>query len=162
MTAAKKTAAPFVVWADTREQTVPPFPDGVVIERVTMAEADYTTPALQGVGVIERKSISDFASSISHERERFDDEVRRLLGYRWRCIVVEGDLSSVYRATAMHPHSILGSVASFYARHDLPTFFAVNAAGAGRLICGVLRRWEERLAGEKTEAATFTGTGSTT
>ena len=141
-------AAPFVIYADTREQAVPPFPAGVEVQRVTMSEADYTSPRLQGIGVIERKSISDFASSISHERERFDDEVRRLTGYRWKAIVIEGDLSAVYRAGRLHPHSVLGSIASFFARADLPCLFAVNAAGAGRLIAGILKRWEERLEAE--------------
>jgi ERCC4-type nuclease len=134
------SAAPFIVYADTREQSIPPFPSGVTVERVTLDAADYTTPVLQGVAVIERKSVGDFASTITAGRERFEDEIRRLDGYRWRAIVVEGDLSQVYRAT-----SILGSIASFYARHDLPTLFAVNAAGAGRLIAGILKRWEERL-----------------
>jgi ERCC4-type nuclease len=121
----------------------------VVLERVTMAEADYTSPGLQGVAVVERKSVADFAQSLTHSRERFDDEVRRLRGYRWKAIVVEGDLSTVYReAPGVHPHSVLGSVASFLARADLPTLFAANASGAGRLICGLLRRWEERLAAE--------------
>jgi ERCC4-type nuclease len=140
---------PFIVFCDTREQTPPPFPPGIVLERWTLETGDYTTPALQGVAVIERKSISDFASSITHDRERFDDNVRRLLAYRWKCIVVEGDLSMVYRSSATHPHSIIGSIASFYARADLPTLFAANAAGAGRLIAGILKRWEERIASEQ-------------
>jgi ERCC4-type nuclease len=138
----------FTIFADTREQTIPPFPEGVVLERWTLDAGDYTTRALQGVAVIERKSVSDFASSITRDRERFDDEIRRLLGYRFKAIVVEGDLSEVYRTSAAHPHSILGSIASFFARSDCPTFFAVNAAGAGRLIAGILRRWEERINAE--------------
>jgi DNA excision repair protein ERCC-4 len=142
--------SPFIILADTREQCVPPFPEGVVIERVTMSEADYTTAALQGVAVIERKSISDFASSITHDRERFDDEVRRLLPYRWRCVVVEGEIGEVWRSSAVHAHAVIGSVASFYARFDLPCLFAGTPAGAGRLIAGILRRWEERLASELT------------
>lgn len=143
-----KTAPPFTVYCDTREQTPPPFPEGVVLERVTMSEADYTTKVLQGVGVIERKSVSDFASTITHGRDRFDDEIRRLHGYRWKCIVVEGDLHEVYRTSLVHPHSVIGSIASFYARADLPTFFLTNPHAAGRFIAGTLRRWEERLARE--------------
>jgi ERCC4-type nuclease len=142
----------FTIFADTREQTIPPFPEGVVIERASMGEGDYTTPALQGIAVIERKSVSDFASSVTRDRERFDDEIRRLLGYRFKAIVVEGDLSEVYRASAAHPHSIIGSIASFFARSDCPTFFAVNATGAGRLIAGILRRWEERVTDEGGQA----------
>jgi len=119
-----------------------------------MAEGDYTTEMLQGIAVIERKSISDFASSITHGRERFDDEVRRLMAYRWRAIVVEGEIGEVWRNHAVHPHSVIGSVASFFARADLPCLFAGTPAAGGRLIAGILRRWEERLIAETaTEAA---------
>jgi ERCC4-type nuclease len=142
-------APPFVILADTREQAIPPFPEGVVIERATLGEADYTTPALRTVAVIERKSVTDFASTLSWGRERFDREVQRLQPYRWRCIVVEGDLTEVYRVSAMHPHSVIGSVASLYARWEVPTIFAGNAAGAGRLMAGLLRRWTERIQGDR-------------
>ena len=56
----------------------------------------------------------------------------------------------MYRVTRMHPHSILGSIASLLARHDVPVLFAANPTGAGRLIAGLLRRWEERQASEAT------------
>ncbi len=130
---------------DTREQVVPPFPDGVVVERRTLAEADYTTPALLDVARIERKSVTDFASTLSWGRERFDREVQRLQAFRWKCVVVEGNVTDTYRVSAMHPHAIIGSIASLYARWEVPTLFAGNEAGCGRLIAGLLRRWEERL-----------------
>jgi ERCC4-type nuclease len=122
-----------------------------VVERATLGEADYTTPALRSIAVIERKSVSDFCSTISHGRDRFEREMQRLQAYRWKCILVEGDLSGVYRSTRVHPHSIIGSIASFFARWDVPTLFVGNAAGCGRLIAGLLRRWEERAA--ESEAA---------
>jgi hypothetical protein len=34
------------------------------------------------------------------------------------------------------------------ARWDCPVLFAVNPVSAGRLMAGLLKRWEERLAGE--------------
>jgi ERCC4-type nuclease len=142
------TAPALIVLCDTREQTPPPFPDGVVLERATLKEGDYTTLSLLDVARIERKSAGDFSSTLSWGRERFDREVDRLACFRWRCIVVEGELGAIYRIGRVHPHAILGSVASLYARHDCPTFFALNAAGAGRLIAGILRRWEERVAHE--------------
>jgi ERCC4-type nuclease len=139
----------FIVLCDTREQAPPPFPDGVVLERATLGEGDYTTPALRSIAVIERKSVGDFASTITHGRDRFEREIERLRAYRWRAIVVEGELGEVYRASAVHPHSVIGSIASFLARSDLPTLFAANRASAGRLIAGALRRWEERVSDEQ-------------
>ena len=57
----------------------------------------------------------------------------------------EGDVTELYRTSGMHPHALIGSIASLYARWDVPVLFIGNAAGAGRLIAGILKRWEERL-----------------
>ncbi len=86
-------------------------------------------------------------------RERFNREVQRLQPYRFKAIVVEDDLSWVYRCTLAHPNAIIGSIASFTARHDCPVLFAANTTGAGRLICGLLRRWGERVESERAGAA---------
>jgi ERCC4-type nuclease len=138
-------AADLLVYVDTREQSPPPFPAGVTTERVTMSEGDYTTRALQGIAAVERKSVCDYASSTTRDRERLEDELRRLREYRWKAIVVEGEIGEVYRVTRAHPNSILGTVASLMARWDCPVLFAGNAAGAGRLIAGCLKRWEHRI-----------------
>jgi DNA excision repair protein ERCC-4 len=135
-----------IVVIDTREQLVPPFPEGVEFERRTLPEGDYSTPALFDVARIERKSVADFGSTITWGRERFDREVQRLQAFRWKCIVVEGSLSDVYRDCAgVHPHAVLGTIASMLARHDVPVLFALNPTGCGRLMAGLLRRWEERV-----------------
>jgi ERCC4-type nuclease len=136
-------APALVVLADTREQAIPPFPKGVLIERTALREGDYTTPRLRGRFVIERKSVSDFTSTITRARERFDREIERLKPYQGACIAVEGELHDVYRASLVHPHSVIGSIASFYARANVPTFFLSNPAAVGRFIAGALRRWEE-------------------
>ena len=140
--------APFVIVADTREQRVPPMPPGVEVVRETMGEGDYTTRFLRAIAVVERKSATDFASSLTWGRERFDREIDRLQSYRWKAIVVEADLSVCCRVSRTHPNSIIGSVASFVARYDVPVLFAASDIGAGRLIAGLLRRWEERVQGE--------------
>jgi len=149
----KADVPPLTVLVDTREQCVPPWPAGVVVERTTLKEGDYTTPALRTIAVIERKSVCDFASTLSWHRERFDREVQRLQPYKHKCIVVEGDITTVYRSSAMHPNAVIGSIASLYARWDVPTLFVGNEAGCGRLIAGLLRRWQERLAGQGEDSA---------
>jgi len=150
---APKKPPTFTVWADTREKQIPPFPIGVTVERHMMAEGDYSCPELIDVARIERKSGGDFASTMAWGRERFDREIERLKAFRWRCIVVEADFSMVMReAPGVHPHSLIGSVAALYARHDCPTFFSVNPTAAGRLIVGVLRRWVQRIEAERAGA----------
>jgi ERCC4-type nuclease len=149
MAKVKEEKPPFIILTDTREVNVPPFPEGCVVVRKLLKEADYSSPFLENIARIERKAPGDLASTLSWGRERFDREVQRLLKYRFRCIVVEADLSEVYRCSAMNPNAILGSLASMYSRYDLPTFFAVNPVGAGRLIAGILRRLEERVRAEQ-------------
>lgn len=145
----KSSTEPFVVLADTREQMIPPFPDGVVVERRMLKEGDYSTPLLVDVARIERKSPTDFASTITWGRERFDREVQRLQALRWKAVVVEGELHDVYRASAVHPNAVIGTIASLFARWEVPVLFALNPAGAGRLMAGLLKRWDERLAAER-------------
>ena len=132
---------------DTREQRPPPLPPGVAVERATLSEGDWTSTLVQGIGVIERKSVPDFAASIIG-CERFDDEVRRLLPYRWKVVLVEGSLADVYRARDLRPNAVLGKIASLLARSDLPCVFVESPAACGRMIAGLLSRWEQRLAAE--------------
>ncbi len=152
-------AGPLVILCDTREQRIPPFPDGVVLERATLAEGDYTSELLQGIAAIERKGLDDAAASLIG-CERFDDEVRRLLPYRFKAVVVEGNLGQLYRARLVHPHAVLGKIASLFARWDLPVLFVENPAGCGRLIAGLLKRWQDRVAAENeagSRGPSFTG-----
>ena len=142
------TATTLAVLFDSREQRpLEPLP-GVTMVKATLDAGDYTTDRLEGIAVIERKSVDDFASSITRDRERLEDEIRRLRDYRFRCIVVEGDIGDVWRLHRIHPHSVIGTCASFFARADCPVLFAGTRAAAGRLIFGILRRWEERVAAE--------------
>ncbi len=133
------------ILCDRREQTPPPLPPGCCYEPATLPTADYTTHKLRSVAVVERKSVCDFASTITHHRDRFDREVERLHGFRWKAIVVEGNIFELWKVSAVHPHSVIGSIASFYARHDVPTLFVGNEVLCGRMIAGLLTRWEARL-----------------
>jgi ERCC4-type nuclease len=147
---ASSTRQPLVILADTREQLIPPFPLGCEVRRHCLAEADYTTELLLDVARIERKSPGDFASTITWERDRFDRELARLLPFRWKCIVVESDFDEVFVGRRLHPHAVLGAMASLLARWDVPVLFAGSPEGTGRLMAGLLKRWEERV---KSEAA---------
>jgi ERCC4-type nuclease len=136
------------IYVDTREQTPPAFPEGVTCERYMLAEGDYSSPPLLNLARIERKNPSDFASSLTHDRERFDRELVRLRRFRHRLVIVEGDLSDFLsnRYSAAHPNSIVQSICAMYARFGVPTLFAHDAITCGRMIAGILRRLEEEHA----------------
>lgn len=150
------STVPLHLLVDTREQTPPPFPDGVTIERATLAEGDYTTPLLLDVARIERKSREDLSACVTRERDRFVRELERLRAYPFRCIIVEADLGDWYDGrsrSAVHPNAIAGSVCSFFARYGVATVFAHDAHTCGRMIAGLLRRLEEEHVKTTMEAA---------
>jgi ERCC4-type nuclease len=148
-----RSALPLLtILEDTRQQVRLVWPDGVTIESATLKEGDFTTPALRGIAAIELKR-GDYCASVGRDRPRVDREIERLQPYRWKCLIVADDITAVYRKSLVHPNSILGTIASLYARHDVPTLFVGNDAGAARLISGLLRRWQERVAEEGGAAA---------
>jgi ERCC4-type nuclease len=145
------SASPLFLYEDTRCQAPMPWPPGVVVERKKLDEGDYSSERLWGIAAIELKR-ADFPQAVGSDRPRFDREVERLRPYRWRCIVVAQDFTSALRESAVHPHAAIGSIASWYAREDLPCFFVGNDHAAARLICGIIRRWQERLDAEEAAA----------
>lgn len=149
-----RTALPLLtVWWDPREKMVIEPPDGVELVKVSLPTFDYTTELLQLVGGIERKSVADIANCMTHDGERFDDNIRRMRDYRFKGLVCEGNIDAIWREHQIHPHAVLGRIASYFARADVPVLFAGTRPAAARLICGILRRWEERLTAERAEEA---------
>lgn len=138
-----------LVLEDTRQQAALPWPTGVEVVRRTLKTGDFSTLALLDIAAIELKR-DDFAAAVGSDRDRFDREIERFDAFRFKAIVVADDVLNVYRKTAVHAHAILGSIASWYARHDVPTLFCGNDAGAARVIAGLLKRWEQRVIAEET------------
>ena len=125
---------------------------GVTCITKTLPEADLTTEILWKIGAIEIKR-DDFGPAIGGDRERVDRMIERLRPYRFKCILVADDLTSVYRKTQVHVNANLGTIASWHARHDCPVVFCGNDAGAARVAAGLLLRWQQRIEAEKGAAA---------
>lgn len=97
---------PFTVIVDTREQA--PFRflgidddqtrQPLIVPLITdqaLSTGDYSISGLESALTVERKSVGDFASSITHDRDRFESEMERMRmmvdvgGYA--AVVIEGD-----------------------------------------------------------------------
>jgi len=76
---------------DTREQT--PFfkeaPEDVILLRRKLDTGDYSIKGFENSITIERKEVSDFVSSLTHERDRFERELERMIPMERKYIVVE-------------------------------------------------------------------------
>lgn len=126
---------------DTREQEPLPIARLPVI-RAGLQSGDYTAAGLQDHVAIERKSIADLVGCCMGEsRERFERELHRLRGFRFKRLLIIGDRQEIaagnYRS-AIRPASVLHSLAAWECRYDLPVVFAPTpAAGAALVECWV-------------------------
>ena len=131
--------APTIV-IDTREQ------NPLVFSRLqsvyeTLTTGDYSIQGLQELFSIERKSVGDLVGCCMGEnRQRFEKELHRLRGFRFKRLLVVGSRGEIELQryhSRIAPKSVLGSLAAWEVRFDLPIVFAATPAEAADQI----ERW---------------------
>lgn len=142
--------------ADTREQRPWRFTDRVQVQRATVPTgADYTVAGFEDAVGVERKSLDDLVSSLTHDRPRFLRSLEALARRPWRCVIVEAPLSALlfaaYRSRAK-PSSILGAVCAIIA-DGVPIYFADDAGAAATLAERLLLKFADRAASARRAAA---------
>ena len=143
---------------DTREQC-PLLFNQLDYESGTLKTGDYSIKGLEHLFAVERKSISDLVQSVTSGRKRFENELHRLRGFRFKRLLVVGNEDDVlnhnYRSKAS-PKSILHSLYAFECRYNVPVVFSGNEVNAARLI----ERWAYWYSREVHKAASaLTGNG---
>lgn len=107
--------------------------EGVRSVRATLKSGDYSFRGGEKTCAIERKTLSDWIGSLTHERKRFEREMDRLAGFHRAVIVVEANLDEVlagdYRS-AVTPKALIGSIASIQSRWGVSTQFIGDRAKA--------------------------------
>src|SRR3990167_7980076 len=112
---------------DTREQT-PLDLSPLKTERATLTTGDYSVRGLEQEIAIERKSMPDLLGVVGRDRARFDREVKRLLAYPTRALVIEGswrEIESGNWRSSIPPQTVLGSILGWIA-YGLPVIMAGN------------------------------------
>jgi len=134
---------------DTREQRpLDLAPLQVITE--TLTTGDYSVRGLESVVAIERKGLSDLLSCIGTDRERFEREVKRLMAYPVRGLVIEStwaELGAGEWRSRIKPASVIGSLLG-WSTIGLPVVMATDHTTAGRYVAKMLylsarRRWRE-------------------
>jgi DNA excision repair protein ERCC-4 len=95
--------------------------------RGTLTTGDYSIRGLEELFSIERKSIADLVGCcIGENRERFERELHRLRGYRFKRLVIIGSRAEIEMQryhSRIPPKSILGSLNAWEVRFDIPVLF---------------------------------------
>lgn len=124
---------------DTREQTPLPL-HRLPFIRAALQSGDYSAVGMQDLFAVERKSVADLVSCCMGEnRERFERELHRLRGFRFKRLVIVGSREEVeaghYRSN-IRPASVLHSLAAWECRYDVPVVFADTPEAAAALVEG--------------------------
>ena len=132
-----------VLMIDTREQT-PLVPTRLPCERGTLQSGDYSIKGVEYLFAIERKSIADLVAccksgtkAAEGERERFERELHRLRGYRFKRLLIVGTVREIeagaYRSE-MKPAAVMHTLKAFVVRYDIQTVFCPTAEQAARQV----------------------------
>jgi DNA excision repair protein ERCC-4 len=141
-----------VIVQDSREQTPLVF---TRLQSVTgtLYAGDYSIRGLESSFAVERKSIDDFANCcLGANRERFERELHRLRGYRFKRLLVIGthdDIAAGRYHSKIAPKAVLATLGAFEARYSIPVVH-VPTPEAGAL---EIERWSWYFAREVVEAA---------
>lgn len=120
-----------------------------------MATGDYSVRGCEHLFAVERKTVADLVACCTGDnRERFERELHRLRGYRFKRLLVVGCPAEVethrYRSN-VSPKAVMGTLSAFEVRYDCPVVFEPDPQVAATLVC----RWAWYFAREvqKTFAA---------
>ena len=122
---------------DTREQE-PLIFSRLRSVRGTLTSGDYSVLGLEELFSVERKSIADIVGCcIGESRDRFERELHRLRGYRFKRLLVVGSELEIqhgeYRSN-ITPKAIFSTLNAFEVRYDCPVVFRSTPELAGRQI----------------------------
>ncbi len=139
--------ADIIAIIDTREK-MPVDLSPLKVERKTLVTGDYSVKGLENEIAIERKSLPDLLGCVGRERVRFDKEIKRLVAYPCKALVIEAswyDLEVGHWKSLVTPSAVTGSVLGWMA-HGIPVVMAGDHDKASYFISRILfmaarRRW---------------------
>ncbi len=140
---------PINIIVDSREQKPYSFPDHLVTV-AGLKVGDYSLKGYEDRVSIERKTLGDLVSSLSHGRDRFQRELERGRDLAYFALIVESSMESILRGqyrSKMLPQAVLGSLTAYSVRYRLPVFFADNRQGGQRITQDLLLKYFNEIEG---------------
>ena len=137
------------VVVDTREQL--PYTDWQDREPVSakLDQGDYALEGLDGLLVVERKSLDDFVGCCGRERDRFERELERLREIvRWPFVVIEATPQDVAKHNYhgfMEPAAVVASPLAWALDYDVHFIWGGDRAHANAIVRRLFNVLEERV-----------------
>ena len=114
--------------------------------RAKLDTGDYSLAGAEHLVSIERKSLQDLLSSLTHERDRFERELARGKGLDFFCVILEASAADVRAGRfgkygqGCNPRAIWESVCAFSVRYA-PFLFANDRITGAKLCESLLCKW---------------------
>jgi DNA excision repair protein ERCC-4 len=129
-----------VIVVDSREQDPLHFTRLQAVSG-TLYSGDYSAAGVEDSFAIERKSVDDLVNCcLAGQRERFEHELHRLRGYRFKRLLLVGsreDIAAGRYHSRINSKSVLATLGAFEVRYDLPVVFVATPQEAAASI----ERW---------------------
>jgi len=123
---------------------------GILIELKINPEINLWVESLKfgdyliGNTIIERKSTSDFISSMINKRLK--EQISGLKNYENRLLIIEGDMEkTIGKYSKVNPHSIKGQIISLINNHKIPIIFTKNEKETAEYLILLSKQQKQRL-----------------
>ena len=116
------------VAVDNREQQPLKF-TRLPSTKATLYTADYSFIGGELLFGVERKTVSDLIGCVTNARDRFEKELNRMRGLRFKRLLVIGSKAEIERGnfrSKVAPRAVLSSLSAWECRFDVPVVFSPN------------------------------------
>jgi len=127
-----------ILTVDTREQK--PYLN--IFERIkqeysvkTLRVGDYSISGYENDFSVERKTLDDFIASITQNRKRFENELKRAKSMQFFAVIIEGsfyDIKNRNYYSKIEPAVVLATLFGWSVKYNIP-FFLVDTREGGAL-----------------------------
>ena len=137
----------FILIVDSREIQplfLPKPPIGLIMVRDVLESGDYSIQGFENSIGIERKNLSDLYISLGKDRPRFTKELKRLVEYEWKGLVIEDtedETLTPQSYSGMNVNSVYGSLVSMQVHYGLHIYYAKNKHNAEAWTLNCLVQW---------------------
>jgi len=123
-----------IVLVDTREKNpfdFSGFTNWIAGEKRTALKAgDYSIEGMENLLVLERKTLTDFITTVIQERTRFFKLCEKMTKFRWRALLIEASYENIKSPydydtynTLAHPNAVSGTLDALEARYGIPVIY---------------------------------------
>ncbi|MEW6351603.1 MAG: ERCC4 domain-containing protein [Thermodesulfobacteriota bacterium] len=138
---------PIILIQDSREQNgySALFQSPCIVQGLELG--DYSVAGLTDLIAVERKSLPDLLQSVTHERQRFERELKQARGLHRFFVVVESGPASIlagdYQHSKAHPNAVWATIMSWSTKY-CPFILAGTREHGARIVEGLLTQYAAR------------------